>query len=232
VNGRRPVRVGVIGNAGLDGSGQLRDAARLAALIQTAGAQTTLAGLIESGPVGESIKAQLVAAGVDISNLAISDKTAIALGDQIDVAGLFAMDAVLIGVSDFKLHRFLVDLPVHTAPNARLIGLLSHLAASPCAGALEIALLHDLVIATVAEIQVLVGTGDASAAIDEFQRRMPGSNLRTAAIFAADGQSSILTKNDRFVGNATEFENFAADVSVAFAARAPWAEVFNRDRFA
>lgn len=229
MNDRRTVRIGVIGNAALDPSGGLAGAPRLAVLIQQAGAEAAFAGLIEDGPSGCSIKEQLNAAQVDVSRLAISDKPAITLGDQIDVAGLFAMDAVLIAVSDFKLHRFLVDLPVHTAPNARLIGLLPHLAAEPGPEALQIALLHDLVIAILPEIQTLTQT---DAAIEEIQRRMIGSNLRTAAIVGPGGQACVVTKSERFTGRAPDFDRFAAAASVVFAARAPWPNVFNRVEFA
>ena len=147
------------------------------------------------------------------------------MGDQIDVAGLFAMDAVLIAVSDFRLHRFLVDLPVHTTPNARLIGLLSHLTAHPSPEALEITLLHDLVIATTREIQALAST---EAPIEEIQRRMIGSTLRGAAIFNPGGCSSIVTKTERFDGRAPDFDRFVAAVSVAFARRDPWPAAFDR----
>ena len=228
MSGRRPVRIGVIGNAALDASGQLGGGARIAALIQEAGAETAMVGLIGNGPTGASIIAQLQTAGVDVSRLTVSAMPAITLGDQIDVAGLFAMDAVLIAVSDVKLHRFLVNLPVHTAPNARLIGLLPHLAAKPGAEALEIALLHDLVIATASEIQALTQAEDASHAIDKIQRRMIGSNLRTAAISDCDNQAWIVTKTERFTGPISDFEAFVVSACTVFAARDPWPDVFNQ----
>jgi hypothetical protein len=222
---QRPARIGVIGDAVLNDAGEVAGAAHLAALISYAGAETAFVGLVDARPNGTSIRNQLAAVGVDVSRLAISERPVIAMGDQIDVAGLFAMDAVVIAVSDFRLHRFLVDLPVHTAPNARLIGLLSHLASNPSPEALEITLLHDLVIATAPDIQALV---QSEAPIEELQRRMIGSTLRSAAIFNPGGCSSIVTKSERFEGRAADFDRFVAAVSIAFARRNPWCEAFDR----
>ena len=220
----RLVRIGVIGNAALDDSGNVTGPARLATLVRRAGAETAFAGLIEDGPAGAAVLRTLRAEGIDVSRMEASGSPVIRMGDPIDIAGLFAMDSVVIAVSDLKLHRFLVDLPVHTSPNARLIGLLSSLAAHSRPEAIEIALLHDLVIATSGEIEALTGAAGEEAAIGEMQRRMSGANLRTAAILGRDGAFLIVEKSERFTGNGTSFDEFAAAVVVAFAKRAPWTD--------
>lgn len=223
------MRIGVIGNAALDCTGRLAEAAGLAALIKEAGADTAYAGLIDDGSTGARIRDLLEESGVDASRLAVSQSPAIALGDYIDVAELFAMDAVVIVVSDFRLHRFLVDLPVHTTPNARLIGLLSHLIVQPLADALEVTLLHDLVVATDAEIALLTKIEDRTRAIDDFQQRMVGANLRSAAIFRANDDSVIVTKSERWKGPVDSFYQLAARAAVTFARRDPWTDVFTAD---
>jgi sugar/nucleoside kinase (ribokinase family) len=220
------VRIGVIGDAGLDTSGELTAAARLAALIQWFGAQAALAALVPDDSRGDAIRAMLHAAGVDLSRVEASPQPSLKMGDLVDVAGLFGMDAVLIAVSDPRLHRFLVDLPVHTAPNARLIGLLDHLAASSEADAWETVLRHDAVVATVPELSNVTGTNDAACALEAVQRAMIGHNLRTAAILGEDGAAWIIEKSQRTEGSASSFDRLAAAVTVVFAARRPWSDVF------
>ena len=43
-------------------------------------------------------------------------------GDQLDITGLFGGDVLVVDVADVSLRRFLVDLPAHTVPTARILG--------------------------------------------------------------------------------------------------------------
>jgi hypothetical protein len=219
-------RVGVIGNAGLDASGDMLGAAKLASLIQGLGAQAALASLVPEDENGDTIMQRLSRSGVDVSRVERSPEPWLKLGARIDVAGLFNLDAVLIAVADPRLHRFLVDLPVHTAPNARLIGLLDHLAGSSEPDALETVLRHDAVVATGAQLANVMRTDETARALDVVQEAMIGHNLRMAAILNDDGAACIVEKMKRAVGISASFDRFAAAVAVVFAARRPWSEVY------
>jgi sugar/nucleoside kinase (ribokinase family) len=223
---RRAVRIGVIGDAAMAGDGRLLGAAGLAARIQEFGDNAALAALVPANDQGAVIRAKLTAAGVDISRVESSERATLRLGDRIDVAGLFDMDAVLLAVSDPRLHRFLVDLPVHTAPNARLIGVIDHLAAHVDSESWETAMRHDAIMATLPDIQAITGECDANRALDQLQRAMTGHNLRAAAVIDPRGAATILTKTDRVSGAADSFERFAAATTVVFARRDPWSEAF------
>ena len=53
-------------------------------------------------------------------------------GDQLDIAGLFGGDVLVLDVADVSLRRFLLDLPAHTVPTTRILGPLSYLADKSC----------------------------------------------------------------------------------------------------
>lgn len=223
---RGAVRIGVIGDAAIARDGELLGAAGLAARIQAIGGQAALAALASADYRGAAMRASLTDIGVDVSRIESSDHPNLRLGDQIDVAGLFDMDTVLLAVSDPRLHRFLVDLPVHTAPGARLIGLIADLVVNPIAESWETVRRHDAIIASTNDVQALTGERDASRARDCLQRSMIGHNLRAAAVFNCAGAATILTKTDRMFGAPDSFDRFAAAATVAFAARRPWSDVF------
>jgi hypothetical protein len=226
MNAKPPVRIGVIGDANIDASGELLGAAKLASLIQSLGAQAALAALVPDNQRGEAIKANVHDQGVDVSRVEPSSKPSLTMGDRIDVAGLFDMDAVLVAVSDPRLHRFLVDLPVHTAPNARLIGLLANLAQTSKTDAWETVLRHDAVIAATAQLASVTGVSEKASALDAIQRAMVGNNLRVAAIRDDDGAAWIIEKTERWAGETGSFDRFAAAMTVVFAARRPWCDAF------
>ena len=219
-------RIGVIGNAGIDDSGELLGAAKLASMIRSRGAQTALAALIPDDQRGDTITWRLGRSGVDVSRVERSSEPCLKMGDLIDVAGLFDMDAVLIAVSDPRLHRFLADLPVHTAPNARLLGLVDHLAESSEADACETVLRHDAIIATASQLCRLTGANQTPSALDVVQGTMIGHNLRMAAIWDEEGAAWIVEKTERAPGKSVDFDRFAAAATVVFAARRPWGDVF------
>lgn len=226
MNADSPARIGVIGDARVDASGRLRGAARLALLIQAMGARVALATLVSDDEAVRKIRSALQEAGVDATRVETSSKPTLAMGDQIDVPGLFGLDAVLVAVSDFRLHRFLVDLPVHTAPNARLIGTLPHLARLATDEAREVMLAHDLIIANEDELRRLTATQTDAEAVDWIQHAMTGKNLRAAALRSSNGQAAIVTRTDRVAGLSDDFDRFAASVTVTFARRDPWERVF------
>ncbi|MBN9011586.1 MAG: hypothetical protein J0H25_00735 [Rhizobiales bacterium] len=228
MNAKPPVRIGVIGNAAIHPSGNLLGSAGLAVLMRSFGAKVALAALVPDDQRGVAIMAKLRASGVDMSRVETSPqpRPRLKMGDLIDVAGLFDMDAVLVDVSDPRLHRFLVDLPVHTAPNARLIGLLGRLADVGATDAWETVLRHDAVIASALELATVVGANLTAGFLDDIRRAMMGHNLRMVALLDRNCSASIIEQSGRISGEACAFDRFAAAVTVVFAARRPWTDVF------
>ena len=67
-------------------------------------------------------------------------------GDRLDVAGLFGGDVLVVDVADVSLRRFLLDLPAHTVPTARILGPLTYLANENLPDAFDLALRHDAIV--------------------------------------------------------------------------------------
>lgn len=218
-------RIGIIGDAGLGSDGELIGAARIAEIVQDFGARAALAALAPSDANGDQLLARLQRRGVDVSRIERSNRSALAMGDYIDVAGLFAMDAVLIAVSDARLHRFLVDLPVHTSPNARLAGLIDRLVCSRTPDAIETVLRQDMAIGSDSAWLRLLDVESIEEGKARIRAMMTGANLR-AAVWHADRAASIVTKDERLDGEVGDAVQFIARALVAFARRAPWPSLF------
>ncbi len=103
-------------------------------------------------------------------------------GDVLDISGIFGYDLVLLDLPDTDLLRFLLDLPAHTIPSTRLLGTLTYLTDVDRGDAFDLALRHDVIVGNERDLLAVTGTwtlGDATSAL---QHRMPGQNLRAAAI--------------------------------------------------
>lgn len=119
-------------------------------------------------------------------------------GDRLNIHDLFTHDLCLLDFTDPPFWRFLTDLPAHFAPRTRLLGALNYLADEALPDRMELALRHDAVVGSAADLQVLTGCSDAASALDAIQRAMTGANLRAAAItFGASG-SVLLTERERW----------------------------------
>ena len=147
------------------------------------GARVSVATAVGDDGEGEAIREALAAEGVDTrwvtarigqrtdrATIVVSedplDRTIfwhqgalLVRGDRIDVAGLFDHDVVVVDVVDAALRRFLLDLPAHTVPGARLLGPLNYLADSSLPDAFDLALRHDVVVGAERELLAVTGPG-------------------------------------------------------------------------
>jgi ribokinase len=105
-----------------------------------------------------------------------------ARGETIDIEGLFGADVCLIDTDDMALFRFLADLPVHTLPNAKLVGTLSYLSASHATAFSDILPRLDGFVGSRRDAGRIWGETKLPALVRAIQRTMWGSNLRCAAI--------------------------------------------------
>lgn len=183
------------------------------------GTHVALAGFIGDDATGERVKAILAGHEIDTgwvqtrtgdrtdrSTIIVSrdppERTLlwhrgahIVHGDRLDVAAIFDHDLVILDVGDVALRRFLLDLPAHTAPRARLLGPLGHLSRGP--DALTLALRHDAVVGTERELRLITGTETLDQALTLLQNRMRGENLRLVAITRAAHGCVIVTPETR-----------------------------------
>lgn len=106
-------------------------------------------------------------------------------GSPLPIQPLFAADCCLIDADDYDLTRFLVDLPVHTSPNTRLLGTLTYLADSDAPDVIETAFRFDTLVGSIRQLMAVLSIDHPDLALADLQRRITGSNLRQA--FITDG---------------------------------------------
>lgn len=128
-------------------------------------------------------------------------------GDAIDITSVFSHDLVLLDVDDMPLRRFLVDLPAHSVPSARLLGTMTYLADSGEADAWEIALRHDLLVGNERELLELSGQPALEPALNVVQGAIAGANLRACIVSRGAHGAVAVTGSDRWDAPA-----FAVDV--------------------
>ncbi len=119
-------------------------------------------------------------------------------GDRLDIAAIFGHDVVVLDVADAPLRRFLLDLPAHTLPAARLLGTLTYLANPDLPDALELALRHDVVVGSEHDLMTVTGTWTLADATTALQHLMPGTNLRAAVISRGAAGCRIVTNDERW----------------------------------
>ncbi len=152
-------------------------------------------------------------------------------GDRLDIAGLFDNDVVLLDVDDPPLRRFLVDLPAHTAPAARLLGTLTYLVDSGMPDALDVALRHDVLVGNEREAIALTGATSSNDMLARLQRQMVGANLRAAIVTRGKAGATAITQCERWdvpapvvdcVDPTGAGDAFAGAVAYAMACRWAW----------
>lgn len=185
------------------------------------GARTAIAAAIGDDAEGDAIRQVLAAAGVDTgwlvvrtggrtdrATIIVSDEpqerticwhegAELARGDRLDIAGLFDQDVLVLDMGDVRLRRWLLDLPAHTQPRARLLGTLSYLADPNITDAFELVLRHDVVVGNEKDLLAITGTWALSDAESAIQSRMRGENLRVAIITSGPGGCRIVTEERR-----------------------------------
>jgi len=158
-------------------------------------------------------------------------RTTLKKGDPLDIAGIFAHELVVLDVDDMPLRRFLVDLPAHTRPTARLLGPMTYLADSGEADAWEIALRHDVIVGNERELLTLTSAGSLAEGLDIAQHSMSGTNLRACVVSRGNQGAVAVTKDQRWDVPATPVETvdstgagdaFAGAIAYATVMRWAW----------
>jgi sugar/nucleoside kinase (ribokinase family) len=153
--------------------------------------------------------------------------------DQLDIVGLFGSDVMVVDIADVSLRRFLLDLPAHTVPTARILGTLTHLADINLPDAFDLALRHDVIVSNERDLLTVTGTWTLGDAIAALQNRLRGQNLRAALITRGDEGCRIVTESNRWqvpafgvdaVDPTGAGDAFVAGVAWGMAQRWPWPE--------
>lgn len=180
--------------------------ANAATTLAKLGATVSIRALVGNDEAGAHIRSALASAGVDTNWLTADDDcptdgatvvvsddppdrtiywhqgARLVRGDRIDIAALFAHDVVLVDVDDPPLRRFLLDLPAHTLPGARLLGSLTYLDDAGISDAFNLLMRHDVVVGNSRELMSITGAGDLDQAIALVRVRMRGENLRAGIV--------------------------------------------------
>ena len=229
-----------------------------AVALSRLGARVVLASAVGADERGQLMRRSLEAAGIDtrwitvkpehfttLATVIVSrnplDRTIfvetgaqLVRGDQLDVAGLFGGDVLVLDVADVSLRRFLLDLPAHTVPTTRLLGPLTYLAHKSLPDAFELALRHDVVVSNEPDLLDVTGTWTLSDATAALQHRMRGENLRAALITRASEGCRVVTETKSLnipafsvdvVDPTGAGDAFVAGVAWGMAQRWPWPDV-------
>lgn len=152
-------------------------------------------------------------------------------GDRIDIAGLFGHDVVLVDVDDAPLRRFLLDLPAHTLPGARLLGSLTYLDDAGIPDAFDLLMRHDAFVGNARELIAITGASDVDDAVARVRARMRGENLRAGVVSLGAGGSLAFTVDCRWdcpafqvdvVDTTGAGDAFAGAVAFGMACRWDW----------
>ena len=155
-------------------------------------------------------------------------------GDRLDIAGLFGGDVLVVDVADVPLRRFLLDLPAHTVPTARILGPLTYLAHGDLPDAFDLALRHDAIVSNERDLLDVTGTWTLSDAVKALQHRMRGATLRAALITRGAEGCRVVTETESVNVPASSVDvidptgagdAFVAGVAWGMAQHWPWPEV-------
>lgn len=226
-----------------------------AAMLARLGASVSLAAVVGDDADGEGLRAAMIDAGVDVAWLRTRSGTRtdgatilvsrtppertilwrpgvqIERGDQFEIAAIFGHDLVLLDMADAPLRRFLVDLPAHTAPGARLLGTLTYVVDAGLPDAFELALRHDAITGNDRQLMALTGALTLDDALAVVQTRMTGANLRVWVVSRGAAGCSIVTNTERWdvpafavevVDTTGAGDAFAAGIAYGLARRWEW----------
>lgn len=222
------------------------------------GAQAAIVAAIGDDDEGKAIRRVLGEAGVDSGWLVVrpgerTDRATIIVsddpqdrtiywhqgaelvrGDRLDIAALFEQDVLVLDMANAPLRRWLLDLPAHTQPRARLLGTLSYLADPNLDDAFELVLRHDVVVGNEKDLLAISGTWTLSDAETAVQSRMRGANLRVAVVTSGPAGCRIITEEERIrvpafavpvVDPTGAGDAFTAGVAYGMALRWDWPRV-------
>jgi hypothetical protein len=130
---------------------------------------------------------RLSAAGIDVEHVDRSSPDEFDAPMALPIDAMFSADCCLVDLADPDRFRFLVDLPVHTWPAARLAGRLERLSTFPEQTSREILERIDSIAGRIEDAFSLTGSSDPDSIIPALQNLMQNGNLRLALI--SDGSS-------------------------------------------
>src|SRR5918992_115991 len=189
-----------------------------AVALSRLGARVVLASAVGADERGHLMRRSLAAAGIDTRWITVKPEQVTTLatvivsrnpldrtifvetgaqlvrGDQLNVAGLFSGDVLVLDVADVSLRRFLLDLPAHTVPTTRILGPLTYLAHKSLPDAFDLALRHDVIVSNEPDLLDVTGTWTLSDAVTALQSRMRGADLRAALITRGGEGCRVVTE--------------------------------------
>ena len=206
--------------------------ANAAATAAALGARVELVSAVGDDAVGRRLLEALTANGIGCSRVKIdpdrpTDQTTVITtasppdrtifwrqgaiprrGDRIDIDWLFTRDLVLLDSVDPLLRRFLIDLPVHTYPDIKILVPMTYVVDFPGADELASVLRCDALVGSAQELRALAGVERLDGAISFMQAQMRVSNLRSVAV-TLGAQGALAFDADRV------FRSTAVPVGVA-----------------
>jgi ribokinase len=196
--------------------------ANAAAAAAALGARVDLISTVGDDATGARLTAALEAAGVDVTRIRIAsdeptDRTTVVTsqhppnrtifwrqgaiprrGDRIDIDRLFTRQLVLLDSVDPLLRRFLIDLPVHTFPNVKILVPLTYVVDFPGEDELDSIVRCDALVGSEQELFALTRCDSLDAGVAFLQEKMRISNLRYAAITLGARGSLAFDADRRF----------------------------------
>lgn len=175
------------------------------------GARVELISAVGDDPVGHRLLRDIAATGVDTSRVRIApdeptDQTTVIssrepqnrtmfwrqgaiprMGDQFDIDRLFTRHLVLLDSVDPALRRFLIDLPVHTYPDVKILVPMTYVVDYPGRDELTSIVRCDALVGSEQELLVLTQCDTLDDGIRAMQKLMRVSNLQTVAITQGAG---------------------------------------------
>lgn len=148
--------------------------------------------------ISESSNAEVFVDQLSVLGLA---RHSIIRTDQPETAGalpideMFSADSCLLDLSDLKRLRFLVDLPVHTWPGARLLCSLDRIAGGDSVMVREICKRIDAVAGSITSAMQITGSAVPEPALQTLQAWMLTSNLKLALIGLGTGDLCAVTRS-------------------------------------
>lgn len=220
---RLGARVELTSAVGEDDAGR-----KLTAALSAAGIDTTLVRIAPEEPTDQTT----VITSVEPLNRTIFWRQGAAprMGDRIDIDRLFTRQLVLLDSVDPALRRFLIDLPVHTYPDVKILVPMTYVVDFPGRDELDSIVRCDGLVGSEAELLALTACASLEAAVSSLQGKMTVSNLRCAAVtlgsrgaiaFDADQVWEIPAIEVEVVDTTGAGDAFAGAFAIGLATRLP-----------
>lgn len=194
------------------------------------GARVEFISAVGDDPAGVQLTESMAAAGVDVSRVRTAageptDRTTVIssrdpanrtllwrqgaiprMGDRIDIDRLFTRQLVVLDSVDPALRRFLIDLPVHTYPEVKILSPMTYVVDFPGRDELQSVIRCDALVGSEAELLALTQCDSVDEAIRAIQERMRVSNLRSVAITRGNAGAMAFDANQVFSISALEVD--------------------------